>query len=69
MSPDLVWATWIALFAVFETAALVSKKNGDTLSERTRDWFATHTGKGRATFLTGWVIFSVWFGWHIAFQP
>ena len=65
MSANLVWVVWLLLFAIFETAALVSRKAGDTLSERTRAWFDTHTRTGRWIFGVGWVVFSVWFFIHI----
>ena len=65
MSAGLVWAVWLLLFAIFETAALVSRKAGDTLSEQTRAWFDVHTRTGRIVFGVGWVVFSMWFFWHI----
>jgi hypothetical protein len=65
VSPNVVWATWFLLFAIFETAALVSRKAGDTLSERTRAWFATNTRRGRWIFALTWVVFTGWFFWHI----
>lgn len=63
--PTLVWVVWILLFALFETWALVSRKVGDTLSERTRAWFAVNTRRGRWIFGVGWLVFSGWFFWHI----
>jgi hypothetical protein len=65
VSANLVWAVWILLFAIFETAALISRKTEDTLSERTRAWFDVHARTGRWIFGVGWVVFSVWFFIHI----
>ena len=62
---NLIWAVWILLFAIFEGLALVSRKAGDTLSERTQAWFRTHTRAGRITFGVVWVGFSGWMFWHI----
>jgi hypothetical protein len=65
MSPALVWAVWILLFAIFETAAIISRKGGDTLSENTRVFFVTNTKRGRIIFAVVWIVFSCWFLWHI----
>ncbi|MFI9052541.1 hypothetical protein [Streptomyces sp. NPDC053427] len=62
----IVWAVWTALFGLFETWALINKKDGDTLSENTRKLFRTRTSKaGRAIFAVGWMGFSGWFLLHI----
>ncbi|MFI5859359.1 hypothetical protein [Streptomyces parvulus] len=62
----IIWALWTALFALFETWALINKKEGDTLSENTRALFHTRTSKaGRAVFTVGWLGFSGWFLLHI----
>ena len=65
MSPAVVWGALFLMLVIFETAALVSRKAGDTLSEQTRAWFATNTRRGRWMFGVAWVVFSVWFFWHI----
>ena len=35
-----VWAAWFGLFAVFETIALLTRKNGATLTANLRRWLA-----------------------------
>ena len=35
-----VWAAWFALFAVFETIALLTRKEGATLTANVRRWLA-----------------------------
>lgn len=66
--PNLVWAFWIFFFALFEGAALVNRKDGDTFSERTRDWFKVNTKRGRIAFGVTWVGFAGWYLWHILWQ-
>lgn len=69
MDWNIVWALWLGLFALFEGVALADRRNGDTLSERTRDWFGTERSKhGRIVFGAGWVAFASWFLWHILWQ-
>jgi hypothetical protein len=54
------------MFGLFETWALINKRDGDTLSENTRRLFRTRTSKvGRAAFAVGWTGFSAWFLLHI----
>jgi hypothetical protein len=65
MNPNLVWGALILGFVIFESIALVSRKSGDTLSERTQAWFHTHTRAGRITFGVAWLTFSGWYFWHI----
>lgn len=65
MNPDIVWGAILSVGAAYETYAILNKKNGDTLSERTRDWFRTRTKTGRAVFTGSWIAFSVWFLIHI----
>lgn len=68
MSPNVIWVTWLVLFAIFEGAALWSKKAGDTLSERTREWFETTKPGGRIIFGVSWAAFALWFFLHILYQ-
>jgi hypothetical protein len=69
-----IWAVWavaaIGSFAVFETAALVTKRNGEgTLSENLRMWLGVRPVKPwRLAASVGLLGFLVWFGWHIVFQ-
>ncbi|WP_031102327.1 hypothetical protein [Streptomyces sp. NRRL S-146] len=59
-------AIWSCLFAVFETIALVNKREGATLSENFRRLFRTRTSRaGRAIFAVGWCGFSAWFAIYI----
>lgn len=62
---DLIWFVWLLLFTVAETVGILSRRDGDTLSERTRAWFRTNTSRGRVTFTISWVLFAGWFLWHI----
>lgn len=62
---DLIWLSWLLLFAIFEGRALLDPRLGDTLSERVRAWFRTKTTPGRVMFATAWVTFAVWFLIHI----
>ncbi|WP_329317342.1 hypothetical protein OG723_44095 (plasmid) [Streptomyces sp. NBC_01278] len=62
----IIWTLWTLLFALFETAALVNRRKGDTLSENTRRLFRVRTSKaGRAIFTVGWLGFAGWFLLHI----
>lgn len=40
------WVAWGVAFAVIEGAALMDKKEGNTLSEHLRKWFCTMTESG-----------------------
>ena len=41
MDPYTVfWLFWVAMFGAVEGAALVNKREGDTLSEHVWDWFS-----------------------------
>lgn len=62
---DWMWGGWVLTFAAFETYGIVSKRQGDTLSERFRAWFRVHTKPGRAVFTGVWSGFAVWFLLHI----
>lgn len=66
---DLIWASWLLLFVLFEGRALLDPRSEDTLSERTRAWFRTNKSPvGRQVFGWGWVAFAGWFLWHILWQ-
>ncbi|MFJ4342583.1 hypothetical protein [Streptomyces sp. NPDC088915] len=61
-----IWIAWTCVFAVFETIALISRRDDDTLSENVRALFRTRTSKaGRAVFAVAWFGFAGWFGLHI----
>lgn len=62
----MIWSAWTAAFALYETWALINRKDDDTLSENVRRLFRTRTSKlGRAAFTVGWSGFSIWFLLHI----
>lgn len=65
MTSDVVWGALFAAGFAYEAYALLNRKNGDTLSERTRAWFRTRTKPGRAVFAIAWGSFAVWFLVHI----
>lgn len=65
MSPDVAWGALLAAGAAYETYGIFNRKNGDTLSERTRAWFHTNTKTGKAVFTVSWLAFSAWFLIHI----
>lgn len=65
-TPDIIWVAIIAVGVITEVVALVTKAQGDTLSERTRDWFRIRTSRvGRTIFTVAWIVFSLWFLGHI----
>lgn len=65
MDPNAVWGLLFGAGAAYETYAIFNKRNGDTLSERTRALFQVRTKLGRTVFTTAWVAFSAWFLYHI----
>ncbi|AWI33269.1 hypothetical protein DDW44_30805 [Streptomyces tirandamycinicus] len=65
MSP-ILWTAWVAFFVVYETIALLNRKDGDTLSENTRGLFRIRRSKaGRAIFTVAVAGGAVWFLLHI----
>lgn len=65
MNPDIAWGGILLVGAAYETYALLTHKDGDTLSERTRSWFRTRTKPGKIVFAGSWIGFSAWFLFHI----
>lgn len=66
MNPaDLIWGGILLAGLAYELHTLRNTRPGDTLSERVRSWFATHTRPGRALFALSWTAFAVWFLIHI----
>ncbi|MET9528242.1 hypothetical protein [Streptomyces coeruleorubidus] len=62
----ILWGGWALFFIVYETIALVSKRDDDTLSENTRRLFRVRTSKaGRAVFTVAVAGGAVWFLLHI----
>jgi hypothetical protein len=45
----IAWLAWLAAFGVIEGSALVSKREGDTLSEHVWRWFAVKDKSRRGT--------------------
>lgn len=60
-----LWIVWIGIFLVLEGIALFDKTPGNTLSERTWDWFSVR-GRGRAWRLRRFVLlsFMAWLAVH-----
>lgn len=59
----VAWIGIIVYFLVFETWALLRKKRGDTLSEKTWDWFCLKggkAGKGRWCMVRRVLFFGFW---------
>lgn len=65
IDPNVTWGWWVLAFIALETLGLISRTNGDTLSERTRVWFRTDTRLGRSVFGISWAVFAIWFLVHI----
>lgn len=65
MNPDIVWGSLFAAGAAYEAYGIISRKFGDTLSDRTRAWFHTNTKTGKAVFTVSWLAFSAWYLIHI----
>lgn len=52
--PEAYWVAWLLLgFGIPEVIALFTKKEGDTLSENVRKWFATDEAGRQATTQLG----------------
>lgn len=73
MNWGAVWAVWAAAalgsFALFETWALVTRKEGSTLSENLRLWLGIRPVRAcRLVTSVALLGFLLWFGWHIVFQ-
>lgn len=60
---EIIWFTILILFAIVEGVALIRTKPGDTFSEFLRG----KTKKYRPYAIVAWVIFAVWFLFHIWF--
>ncbi|MFF8399822.1 hypothetical protein [Streptomyces sp. NPDC016172] len=65
-SSRILWGTWVGFFVIYETVALITKRDDDTLSENTRRAFRTRTSKtGRALFTVAVAGGAAWFLLHI----
>jgi hypothetical protein len=63
--PDVIWGALLLAGAAYELFAIRNRLDGDTLSERLREWLRTRTRTGRAVFLTAWLALALWFPLHI----
>lgn len=57
----IAWLLWIAMFGAIEIPALMNKKQGDTLTEHVRSWFATTTKPKGWKWRRG--VLAVFLGW------
>lgn len=62
---DAAWLLWLGLFAVLEGNAIANETEGDTLSEKTRQWMRTKTPAGRFGFLALLGTACTWYAVHI----
>lgn len=67
MDPNVVWGGLLGAAFVYEMWGVFNKADGDTLSERVRDWFHVRTRPGKAVFTICWLGLTVWFIPHILF--
>jgi hypothetical protein len=65
MDSNIVWSTLFGAGVAYEAYTILNKKNGDTLSERTRTWFHTRTKAGKIVFSVAWITFATWYLIHI----
>lgn len=63
--PDVIWGALLLAGACYEIFAIGNRIDGDTLSERLREWLRTRTRTGRAVFVTAWIALAIWFPLHI----
>ena len=66
----LAWLLWGTAFLVIEGSALLSKRTGETLSEKIWSWFRVNRGWGRpavAVPRAGLLLALVWLLLHLAF--
>ncbi|MFE3644852.1 hypothetical protein ACFXOM_28400 [Streptomyces sp. NPDC059169] len=62
----ILWGAWAVFFAVYESIALFTKNDDDTLSENTRKLFRIRSSKvGRAAFTVILGGGAAWFLLHI----
>lgn len=65
MTWTFLWAVWIVMFVMIETAAVLNDRPNDTLSEHLRKWFRVDTHIGRTVWLIVSGVFFAWFVVHI----
>lgn len=71
------WLVWLGVFvlggfAIPEAYAIANKQEGDTLSEKIRQWLKTDTPGGGASWLAVWsalALLVLWLLGHIASWP
>lgn len=66
---DIVYLSAIAVFFGMEGYALLNKTDGDTFSEKTREFFRTKSKPGAFIFLFMLGGFVAWFAAHIVEIP
>ena len=66
---DVGYSAAFLLFFGFEGWALLNKTEGDTFSEKTRDYFRTKGKVGSFAFLAAFGTFAAWFVAHIVQIP
>lgn len=66
---DVGYAAAFVLFFGFEGWALFNKVEGDTFSEKVREYFGTKGKVGSFIFLTTFGLFTAWFAAHIVQIP
>ncbi len=65
----VAWIAWGVVFVALETWALVSKREGATLSEHLRAWLGIRPVRQWRIVGASLVIgFCLWFAWHITIQ-
>ncbi|MCX4799585.1 hypothetical protein OG497_37660 [Streptomyces sp. NBC_01242] len=65
MDPNAAWGAILGAAFGYEMYGVFNKADGDTLSERVRDWFHTSTRPGKAVFVLAWLGLTAWFIPHI----
>lgn len=65
LQPDRVWGSLGAAGLTYEAYGLFGGVEGDTLSERLREWFHTDHPLGKVAFVGAYAGFSAWFLPHI----
>lgn len=65
MDPNLTWGAILGTAFVYEMYGVFNKTDGDTLSERVREWFHTKSTPGKVVFTVAWLGLTAWFIPHI----
>ncbi|PPS89441.1 hypothetical protein [Streptomyces sp. MH60] len=65
LDPNVGWGVLLGAAFAYEMYGVFNKVEGDTLSERTRDWFRTKSTPGKVVFTAAWLGLTAWFIPHI----